>query len=83
MIREKIFPNGYTPQFLNKNESLQPPAIQLAIDVCVRSNKFAVDVIYALLTKVDEQDDKIRQLMREKERCQPTPPVQTPKSGAG
>ncbi|ARW16416.1 hypothetical protein S101446_01285 [Komagataeibacter europaeus] len=70
MVCETVFPNGHIPFHLNKNECLDPSAILLAIDVCSKSNKFAVDVIYALLSQVDDLNDKIRLLSQEKQRYQ-------------
>ncbi len=45
MVLQQVFPNGHTPFHLNRGECLDPSAIRLAIDVCTKNNKFAVDVI--------------------------------------
>ncbi|MBL7233142.1 hypothetical protein KTQ54_15995 [Komagataeibacter oboediens] len=50
---------------MNRGECLDPSAIRLAIDVCTKNNKFAVDVIYALLAEVDALNNRILSLAQD------------------
>ncbi|GAO00986.1 MULTISPECIES: hypothetical protein [Komagataeibacter] len=65
MVLQQVFPNGHTPFHLNRGECLDPSAIRLAIDVCTKNNKFAVDVIYALLAEVDALNNRILSLAQD------------------
>lgn len=83
MMKEMVFPNGHIPFHLNESESLNPSAILLAIDACDKRNKFAVDVIYALVSQVDKLSDQIKSLEREKKSCRVPISAQIPAKEGG